>query len=63
MQVVLPGFNVRLICFVQEKTLCKYDCMYFFCCTRAWVCRFDDDVICVCHDMNKVHWVVVKSEV
>ena len=29
MQVVLSGFSVRLFCFVQEKTLCRYGCMYF----------------------------------
>ena len=28
-QVVLSGFMVRLICFVQAKTLCRYGCMYF----------------------------------
>ena len=28
--VVLPGFSVRLFCFVQAKTLCRYCCMYFF---------------------------------
>ena len=28
-QVVLSGFNVRLFCFVQAKTLCRYGCMYF----------------------------------
>ena len=28
-QVVLSGFNVRLFCFVQAKTLCMYGCMYF----------------------------------
>ena len=27
--VVLSGFSVRLFCFVQEKTLCRYGCMYF----------------------------------
>ena len=27
--VVLSGFNVRLLCFVQTKTLCRYGCMYF----------------------------------
>ena len=26
-QVVLSGYSV---CFVQEKTLCRYGCMYFF---------------------------------
>ena len=30
MQVVLPGFSVRLICFVQAKTVCRYGCMHFF---------------------------------
>ena len=29
-QVVLFGFNMRLFCFVQAKTLCRYGCMYFF---------------------------------
>ena len=29
MQVVLSGFSVRLLCFVQAKTLCRYGCMYF----------------------------------
>ena len=29
MQVVLSGFSVRLLCFVQVKTLCMYGCMYF----------------------------------
>ena len=28
MQVVLSGFSVRLFCFVQTKTLCRYGCMY-----------------------------------
>ena len=27
--VVLSGFSVRLFCFVQANTLCRYDCMYF----------------------------------
>ena len=26
---VLSGFSARLFCFVQEKTLCRYGCMYF----------------------------------
>ena len=29
-QVVLSGFSVRLLCFVQTKTVCRYGCMYFF---------------------------------
>ena len=28
-QVVLSGFSVRLFCFIQAKTLCRYGCMYF----------------------------------
>ena len=28
-QVVLSGISVRLVCFVQAKTLCRYGCMYF----------------------------------
>ena len=29
LQVVLAGFSVRMFCFVQAKTLCRYGCMYF----------------------------------
>ena len=28
LQVVLSGFSVRLFCFVQAKSLCRYGCMY-----------------------------------
>ena len=28
-QVVLSGFGMRLFCFVQTKTSCRYGCMYF----------------------------------
>ena len=28
-QVVFSGFGVRLFCFVQAKTFCRYGCMYF----------------------------------
>ena len=28
-QVVLSGFSVRLFCFLQAKTVCRYGCMYF----------------------------------
>ena len=28
-QLVLSGFNVRLLYFVQTKTACRYSCMYF----------------------------------
>ena len=28
-QVVLSGFSVRLFCFIQVQTLCRYGCMYF----------------------------------
>ena len=27
--VILSGFSVRLFCFVQAKTLCRYGCIYF----------------------------------
>ena len=51
-QVVVSGFSVRLFCFVQVKTLCRYGCMYFLGCTRACVCRCDGDVVCVGHHLN-----------
>ena len=28
-QVILSGFSKRVFCFVQEKMLCTYGCMYF----------------------------------
>ena len=28
-QVVLSGFSMRLFCFVQANTLCRYGCMYY----------------------------------
>ena len=28
-QVDLSGFSVILFCFVQEKSLCRYGCIYF----------------------------------
>ena len=28
-QVVLSGFSMRLFCFVQAKSLCRYGCIYF----------------------------------
>ena len=28
-QFLLSAFRVRLFCFVQAKTLCRYGCMYF----------------------------------
>ena len=28
-QVVLSGFSMRLFCFAQAKTLCRYGCIYF----------------------------------
>ena len=34
-QVVLSGVSVRLVCFVQAKTLCRYGCMYFLCVSRC----------------------------
>ena len=37
LQVVLSGFSVRLFCFVQAKTLCRYGCMYFLA-ARVLVC-------------------------
>ena len=27
-QVVMSGFSMRLFCFVQTKTLCRYVCIY-----------------------------------
>ena len=50
-QVVLFGFSVILVCFVQAKTLCTYGCMYFLD-ALVFVCRCDGDVICVGHDLN-----------
>ena len=39
-QVVLSGFNVRLFCFDQAKTLCMYGCMYFLAELGVRMCDF-----------------------
>ena len=28
-QVVLSGFSMRLFCFIQANTVCRYSCIYF----------------------------------
>ena len=48
--VVLSGFSMRLFCFVQVKTVCRYGCMYFL---VALVRGCDGDVICIGHDLNR----------
>ena len=50
-QVVLSGFNVRMLC---SKSLCRYGCMYFLA-ALVRVCRCDSDVICVGHDLNRYY--------
>ena len=50
--VVLPGLSVRVFCFVQAKTLCRYSCMYFLA-ALMFVCRCDGDIICIGHDLNR----------
>ena len=49
-QVVLSGFIMRLFCFVQAKTLCRYGCIYFL---AALVLVCGCDVVCVGHDLNR----------
>ena len=64
--VVLSGFSVSLFCFVQAKTLCRYGCMYFLAALMCtYVCRYDGDVICVEHDLNRcsVWWYVCSVNV
>ena len=51
-QADLSGFRVRLFCFVQATTVCRYGCMYFFA-ALVLVCV---DVICVGHDLNWCSW-------
>ena len=48
-QVVLSEFSVRLLCFVQAKTLCGHGCMYFL----ASLVLMCVDVICIGHDLNR----------
>ena len=54
-QVILSGFSVRLFCFVQAKTVCRYGCMLFEA-ALVFVYRCDGDVICVGHDLNWCSW-------
>ena len=55
-QVVLSGFSVRLISFVQEKTFMEVWLYVFIGCTRACVCICNCDVICVGLDLNWCSW-------
>ena len=50
-QVVLSGFRVGLLCFVQPKYLCRFHCIYLLA-ELVLVCRCDGDVIFVRHDLN-----------
>ena len=54
-QVVLSGFSMRLFCFVQAKTLCRYGCMYFLAALEL-VCGCAGDVVCVGHELNRCSW-------
>ena len=51
-QVVLSGFSMRLFCFVQAKTFCRYGCIYFLAALVLVCCGCDGDVICVGHALN-----------
>ena len=46
-EMVLSGFSVRLVCFVQTIFLMYVWLYVFLGCTRACVRRCDSDVICV----------------
>ena len=63
-QVVLSGFSVRLLCFVQAFFLCRYGCMYILA-VLMLVCKCDGDVICVGHDLNRCSgwWYVCSVNV
>ena len=37
--VVLSGFSVILLCFMQANTLCRYGCMYFLA-AHVFVCVY-----------------------
>ena len=37
-QVVLSGFSVRLFCYVQAKTLCRYGYIMYFLAALVLVC-------------------------
>ena len=50
--MVLSGFSMILLCFVQAKTVCRYGCIYLLA-TLVRVCGGAGDVICVGHDMNR----------
>ena len=50
--VVLSGFSMRLFCFVQAKSFCRYSCIYFLA-ALVRVCGCDGDVICIGHDLNR----------
>ena len=50
-QVVLSGFIMRLFCFAQAKTFCRYGCIYFLA-ALVLVGGCHGDVICVGHNLR-----------
>ena len=63
-KVVLSGFSVRLFCFLQAKTLCRYGCMYVLA-ALVLVCGDVIVIICVGHDLNRCSgwWYVCSVNV
>ena len=51
-QFVLFGFSMRLFCFVQAKSFCRYGCIYFLA-ALVLVCVDVMVIICVGHDLNR----------
>ena len=62
MQVVFSGFSVRLFCFVQANTVCRYGCMYamnFMIVPGMFVCsRF---LISVCMFIVSIDLLILRG--
>ena len=62
-QVVLPGFSVRLFFLSRQKLYVGMVVCVFLGCTRDCVCRCDGDDICVGHDLNRCSgWVCLQCK-
>ena len=52
-QVALSGFSMRLFCFVQAKTVCRYGCIYLLAALMLVCVDVMVIFICVHIDLNR----------
>ena len=59
-RIVLSGFSIRLLCFVQAKTLCGYGCIYDL--LHSCVCVDVMAILSAKTSPEPVPWVVLSLQ-